>query len=75
MDGGAAFVRLRNRFLEPDPTRAPTMLSWPDATPFNWARDYFDPIALRNDRPALRLIDDQGLDRSLSFAQIGRAHV
>ena len=72
MDGGAAFVLLRNRFLEPDPTRAPTTLSWPDATPFNWARDYFDPIAQRNDRPALRLIDDHGLDRSLSFALLSR---
>ena len=72
MDGGAAFVLLRNRFLEPDPARAPTALSWPDATPFNWARDYFDLLARGNDRPALRLIDDHGLDRSVSFATLSR---
>ena len=72
MDGGAAFVQLRNRYLEPDAARAPRALSWPDATPFNWARDYFDRIAQGNDLPALRLIDDHGFDRSVSFADLSR---
>ncbi len=72
MDGGAAFVQLRDRFLEPDPARAPTTLSWRDVASFNWARDYFDRIARDNDRPALRLIDDRGLDRSLSFRELSR---
>ena len=70
MDGGSAFVRLRDRFLDPDPARTPTALAWPGPPSFNWARDYFDRISAGNERPALRLIDDAGYDRAVSFAAL-----
>ncbi len=72
MDGGTAFRELRDRFLDPDPARAPTALTWPGALSFNWARDYFDRIPAADDRPALRVVDDNGLDRSLGFRALAR---
>src|SRR5205823_6185034 len=39
---------------------------------FNWAHDYFDVIAAANDAPALRVVDDAGGDRSLSFSELAR---
>jgi len=36
---------------------------------FNWARDYFDPMARGNDRAALRIVRRRH-DRSFSFAQL-----
>jgi acetyl-CoA synthetase len=44
---------------------------WPDVGErFNWARDWFDSIAIGNPRPALRIIDEDGTDRSYSFAEM-----
>jgi non-ribosomal peptide synthetase component F len=37
---------------------------------FNWALDWFDPIAAGNPRTALRIIDEDGTDRSYSFAEM-----
>ena len=46
------------------------LLHWPPIRHFNWATDYFDRIAVGNDRPALRLVDDKGHDQALSFAEL-----
>jgi acetyl-CoA synthetase len=72
MNGGAAFLWLRNRLLEcaSDYDRAREAFRWPPVADFNWARDYFDRIAARNARPALRLVDDTGNDVAVSFAEM-----
>jgi acetyl-CoA synthetase len=43
---------------------------WPELTTFNWALDYFDPLAAASERVALRLVDDHGADRSSSFREL-----
>src|SRR5271154_2934115 len=43
---------------------------WPKLDRFNWALDYFDAMARGNARPALRLVDDEGAEISLSFAAL-----
>jgi acetyl-CoA synthetase len=44
---------------------------WPDVgEQFNWARDWFDSIAVGNPRTALRIIGEDGTDRSYSFAEM-----
>ncbi|HXQ63926.1 MAG TPA: AMP-binding protein [Steroidobacteraceae bacterium] len=72
MNGGAAFLELRDRVLAcgQDHTRALGEFRWPVVRHFNWGRDYFDQIAAGNERPALRVVDDAGADRSLSFAAL-----
>lgn len=43
---------------------------WPQLTEFNWALDYFDAMARDNDNPALWIIDENGEESKLSFAQM-----
>jgi acetyl-CoA synthetase len=44
---------------------------WPDVGDrFNWALDWFDPVAASNPRTALRIIGLDGSDRSYSFAEM-----
>ena len=45
---------------------------WPRLERFNWALDYFDAMATGNDRPALRIVRDDGSDRSYSFDELSR---
>ncbi|MDT7791435.1 MAG: acetyl-CoA synthetase [Mycobacterium sp.] len=46
---------------------AVTPFCWPDVGErFNWAVDWFDPIAAGNPRTALRVIGDDGSDESVS---------
>src|SRR6476619_6752518 len=45
---------------------------WPKLERFNWALDYFDAMANGNDRPALRIVRDDGSDRAFSFAELSR---
>ena len=72
MNGGAAFLWLRNRLLEcaSDYDRAREVFRWPPVADFNWARDYFDLVAAHNARPALHLVDDTGNDVVVSFAEM-----
>lgn len=72
MDCGNAFVELRDRLLREGISREQALKSfhWPVFAHFNWARDYFDRIAVGNDRPALRVVDDAGCDESLSYAEL-----
>ena len=74
MDGGKAFIELRDRLLGEAISHEQALQSfhWPAVRHFNWATDYFDRIALANDRPALRVIDGAGGDSSLSFAALAR---
>jgi acetyl-CoA synthetase len=44
---------------------------WPDiGERFNWALDWFDGVAADNPRTALRIIGEDGTDRSYSFAEM-----
>src|SRR5205823_8851403 len=43
---------------------------WPALDRFNWALDYFDPIARGNDRPGLWLVDEGGSETKLTFAEL-----
>jgi acetyl-CoA synthetase len=43
---------------------------WPVLDRFNWALDYFDPMARGNDRPALWIVDESGWETKISFADM-----
>jgi acetyl-CoA synthetase len=59
-------VRHRN-----DYDTAVSAFRWPDiGDRFNWALDWFDPIAAGNQETALRIIGEDGSDRSYSFAAL-----
>jgi len=74
VDGGKAFIELRDRLLREGVShaQAPQAFQWPAVGEFNWATDYFDRIAAGNDRPALRVVDDVGHDHVLSYATLAR---
>jgi len=45
--------------------------AWPQLDEFNWALDWFDVIAAEHpDRPALRILADDGSDVSLSYGEL-----
>ena len=43
---------------------------WPKLGRFNWALDYFDPMARDNAQPALWLTEEDGRESKLSFAAL-----
>jgi acetyl-CoA synthetase len=43
---------------------------WPRAEHFNWALDWFDLIAKDNHRPGLWIVDDDGSETILTFAEL-----
>ncbi len=43
---------------------------WPDVEEFNWALDYFDVYAEGNVRTALWIVDEEGREVKLSFAEM-----
>ncbi|MFP5400875.1 MAG: AMP-binding protein [Gammaproteobacteria bacterium] len=43
---------------------------WPQLKEFNWALDYFDAMAQGNDNPALWIIEEDGRESKLSFAEM-----
>src|SRR5262249_44313991 len=44
--------------------------AWPQVTEFNWALDWFDRLALNNDRPALWIVEEAGPEQKISFARM-----
>ena len=70
----AAFLAARDFLLahRTDYDVAYRGFEWPRLERFNWALDYFDPMASGNDRPALRIVRDDGSDRSYSFDELSR---
>jgi acetyl-CoA synthetase len=74
LDGGKAFIELRDRLLGEGVAQAQVMpaLDWPAPRHFNWALDYFDRIAIGKEAAALRVVDDAGRDVCLSFAELSR---
>jgi acetyl-CoA synthetase len=68
----AAFVKARDFLLacQEDYERAYREFRWPELDRFNWALDYFDPMARGNGRPALRIVDETGAETGISFAEM-----
>jgi acetyl-CoA synthetase len=74
VDGGKAFMELRDRLLRDGISHEQALdaFRWPAVDSFNWAVDYFDRIAAHNERPALRVVHDTGVDQALSYAALAR---
>ena len=67
-----AFVVARDFLLahRTDYATAVRDFRWPALTQFNWALDYFEPMARANDRPALWIVDEGGSEHKRSFRQM-----
>ncbi|MFH8791756.1 AMP-binding protein [Streptomyces sp. NPDC017941] len=46
--------------------------AWPRPAHFNWALDWFDTIAAGNDRTALHIVEEDGAETRLTFAELSR---
>jgi acetyl-CoA synthetase len=71
--GRAAYRAVRDMLVRhrDDYNAAVAAFRWPDVGDrFNWALDWFDPISTGNERTALRIIGEDGSDRSYSFAEL-----
>src|SRR5215472_443511 len=69
-----AFLRAREFLLDyrEDYETAYRDFRWPELNKFNWALDYFDAYACANGKPALWIVDDDGPEVRLSFAEMSR---
>jgi acetyl-CoA synthetase len=67
-----AFIEARDFLLahREEYERAYRDFRWPVLDRFNWALDYFDPLAQGNDRPGLWIVDEGGGETKLSFAEL-----
>src|SRR5215831_9656767 len=67
-----AFLEARDFLLSSreDYDQAYRDFRWPELDRFNWALDYFDPLAQGNERPALWLVEEGGAETRLSFASL-----
>jgi acetyl-CoA synthetase len=43
---------------------------WPELSEFNWALDWFDQVAAGNDNLALWIVEEDGTERKLTYAQM-----
>ena len=66
------FLAARDFLLQhrSDYTTAYAGFKWPKLKEFNWALDYFDTLAQGNDNPALWIIEEDGSESKLSFAEM-----
>jgi acetyl-CoA synthetase len=55
-----------------DYPRAYQGFRWPELAEFNWALDWFDPLARGNDKPALWIVEQDGAESILSFDEMAR---
>src|SRR5215472_6240436 len=74
MTNSRRFIELRDQLLSAreDCELARREFRWPVLDEFNWVGDYFEVIAAGNDATALRMVDDAGGDRSVSFAAMAQ---
>src|ERR1700751_3821748 len=72
VDNAARFIEARDFLLRhrEDYDIAYRDFRWPQLDRFNWALDYFDPMARGNAQPALWLVDEDAGETKLSFAQL-----
>ncbi len=68
----AAFIEARDFLFacREDYERAYRDFRWPMLDQFNWALDYFDPMAEGNEGPGLWIVDEAGAETRLSFAEL-----
>jgi acetyl-CoA synthetase len=68
----AAFLRARDFLLahREDYATAYRDFRWPVLERFNWALDYFDPMAAGNPRLGLWIVEEGGVETRLSFAEL-----
>ena len=69
---GTAFLRARDFLLahRDDYETAYREFRSPVLDRFNWALDYFDPMAMGNNRPGLWIVDEGGGETQLRFAEL-----
>jgi acetyl-CoA synthetase len=67
-----AFAAARDLLLahRGDHAGACAAFRWPALTHFNWALDWFDPLARDNPATALWVVNEDGSEQRLSFAQM-----
>ncbi len=72
MSATEAFLKARDFLLahRTDYTTAYNGFQWPQLTEFNWALDHFDVMAKGNDKPALWIVEEDGTEHKISFAQM-----
>ena len=70
-----SFMKARDFLLahRADAATACRDFTWPALTEFNWALDYFDVIAQGNANPALWILDENGSEEKLSFADLSQS--
>jgi acetyl-CoA synthetase len=70
--GTAAFREARDFLLahREDYAEATAQFGWPELDEFNWALDWFDVIAEGNDSPALWIVEEDGTEQRLTFAEM-----
>ncbi|HRP95324.1 MAG TPA: AMP-binding protein [Rhodocyclaceae bacterium] len=68
------FLRARDFLLahRTDYATAYAGFKWPKLDRFNWALDYFDAFARENHAPALWIVEEDGREARLSFAEMSR---
>ena len=68
----SGFLRARDLLLRLrlDYEAAYREFSWPTLDNFNWALDYFDPMASGNHNTALFVVDESGGETKVSFAEM-----
>jgi acetyl-CoA synthetase len=72
-ESAQAFLQARDLLLRHrrDLAAARREFRWPALDRFNWALDYFDPMAAGNEQSALRFIGP-GMDSAVSFSTLSR---
>ncbi|MFI5318631.1 MAG: AMP-binding protein [Myxococcota bacterium] len=72
MSEAAAFLAARDFLLahRTDYAAALRGFRWPELTHFNWALDYFDPMAAGNARIGLHVVEESGAEERRSFAEL-----
>jgi len=75
VDGKELFIQARDFLLKnrADYETAYRNFVWPRPAKFNWALDYFDPLAAGNSRTALWIVDESGEEEKRSFAELKEA--
>ena len=70
--GTTAFREARDFLLahREEYAEATAQFGWPELDEFNWALDWFDVIAEGNDSPALWIVEEDGAEQRLSFAEM-----
>ncbi|MBC7442906.1 MAG: AMP-binding protein [Ramlibacter sp.] len=75
MTGTENFRASRDQLLRlrADHPAAARDFRWPDAGPdFNWATDWFDVVAEGNERIALWIVEEDGREQKVTFAEMAR---